>query len=98
MKHEGSNEALYTTLEDAISTVEALGLGEQGRYMAALTFGNVHGVYAPGNVKLRPALLKEIQDASPRSTAPARSRSTSSSTAAPARPTPRSPRPSRTAS
>ena len=30
--------------------------------MAALTFGNVHGVYAPGNVKLRPSLLKEIQD------------------------------------
>jgi fructose-bisphosphate aldolase class II len=62
VQHEGSNEALYTTLEDAISTVEALGFGEQGRYMAALTFGNVHGVYAPGNVKLRPALLKEIQD------------------------------------
>src|SRR5690554_8059756 len=35
------NEHLYTTLEDAIATVEALGLGEQGRYMAALTFGNV---------------------------------------------------------
>jgi fructose-bisphosphate aldolase class II len=56
------NEHLYTTLEDAIATVEALGFGEQGRYMAALTFGNVHGVYAPGNVKLRPELLKEIQD------------------------------------
>jgi fructose-bisphosphate aldolase class II len=62
VQHEGSNEALYTTLDDAISTVEALGLGEQGRYTAALTFGNVHGVYAPGNVKLRPSLLKEIQD------------------------------------
>jgi fructose-bisphosphate aldolase class II len=56
------NESLYTTLDDAIATVEALGLGEQGRYMAALTFGNVHGVYKPGNVKLRPELLKEIQD------------------------------------
>ena len=56
------NEHLYTTLEDAIATVEALGLGENGRYMAALTFGNVHGVYKPGNVKLRPELLKEIQD------------------------------------
>ena len=62
VKHEGSNEALYTTLNDAIAAVEALGLGEQGRYMAALTFGNVHGVYKPGNVKLRPSLLKEIQD------------------------------------
>lgn len=56
------NDQLYTTLEDAIDTVEALGFGEKGRYMAALTFGNVHGVYKPGNVKLRPELLKTIQD------------------------------------
>jgi fructose-bisphosphate aldolase class II len=55
------NEHLYTTLDDAIATVEALGFGEQGRYMAALTFGNVHGVYKPGNVKLKPELLREIQ-------------------------------------
>ena len=55
------NEHLYTTLDDAIATVEALGFGEQGRYMAALTFGNVHGVYKPGNVKLKPELLAEIQ-------------------------------------
>jgi len=56
------NDNLYTTVDDAIATVEALGLGENGRYMAAMTFGNVHGVYKPGNVKLRPELLKEIQD------------------------------------
>lgn len=56
------DEKLYTTLEDAIEMVEALGLGERGRYMAALTFGNVHGVYKPGKVDLRPSLLKEIQD------------------------------------
>jgi len=62
VRHEGSNEALYTTLADAEKAVDALGLGEKGRYMAALTFGNVHGVYKPGNVKLRPELLKEIQD------------------------------------
>jgi fructose-bisphosphate aldolase class II len=55
------NEHLYTTIDDAIATVEALGLGENGRYMAALTFGNVHGVYKPGNVRLRPELLGEIQ-------------------------------------
>ena len=55
------NEKLYTTLEDAVALVEAIGLGEQGRYMAALTFGNVHGVYKPGNVQLRPELLGEIQ-------------------------------------
>lgn len=57
------NDKLYTTVEDGMATVEALGLGEKGRYMAALTFGNVHGVYKPGNVKLRPEILKEIQDA-----------------------------------
>ncbi|MFZ1382771.1 MAG: class II fructose-bisphosphate aldolase, partial [Scrofimicrobium sp.] len=55
------NEKLYTTSEDGIKTVEALGLGENGRYMTALTFGNVHGVYKPGHVKLRPELLGEIQ-------------------------------------
>jgi len=55
------NQHLYTTLDDAIELVTALGLGKDGRYMAALTFGNVHGVYKPGNVKLRPELLGEIQ-------------------------------------
>jgi len=55
------NDNLYTTLDDVIATVEALGLGDQGKYIAALTFGNVHGVYKPGNVKLRPELLGEIQ-------------------------------------
>jgi fructose-bisphosphate aldolase class II len=55
------NANLYTTLDDVIDTIEALGLGDQGRYIAALTFGNVHGVYKPGGVKLRPELLGEIQ-------------------------------------
>ena len=55
------DDSLYTTVADAIKTVEATGLGEKGTYMAALTFGNVHGVYKPGNVHLRPELLKEIQ-------------------------------------
>jgi fructose-bisphosphate aldolase, class II len=57
------NEKLYTTPEDALATAEALGLGERGRYILAATFGNVHGVYKPGHVKLRPIVLKEIQDA-----------------------------------
>ena len=61
VRHEGSNEALYTTFADVDRAVQALGLGEQGRYIAALTFGNVHGVYKPGNVKLRPELLGDIQ-------------------------------------
>ena len=60
--HEGTNDALYTTTGDVTQVVEALGLGENGRWIAALTFGNVHGVYKPGNVKLRPELLGEIQD------------------------------------
>ncbi len=57
------NEQLYTTPEDALATVRALGSGEKGRYLAALTFGNVHGVYKPGNVKLRPEILREAQAA-----------------------------------
>ena len=57
------NEKLYTTPDDALAVAEALGLGERGRYILAATFGNVHGVYKPGHVKLRPAVLKEIQDA-----------------------------------
>ncbi|WP_027019768.1 class II fructose-bisphosphate aldolase [Corynebacterium sputi] len=48
---------LYTTEEDFEKTVDALGLGENGRYLLAATFGNVHGVYKPGNVKLRPEIL-----------------------------------------
>ena len=55
------NEKLYTTPDDGLATAAALGTGEKGRYMTALTFGNVHGVYKPGNVKLRPEILAEIQ-------------------------------------
>jgi fructose-bisphosphate aldolase class II len=57
------NEKLYTTDEDFIKTIEALGSGENGRYMLAATFGNVHGVYKPGNVKLRPTVLRDGQAA-----------------------------------
>jgi fructose-bisphosphate aldolase class II len=56
-------EKLYTTTEDLLRVAEVLGTGEKGRYLLAATFGNVHGVYAPGNVKLRPAVLKEGQEA-----------------------------------
>ena len=57
------DEKLYTTPEDALATARALGVGEKGRYMTALTFGNVHGVYKPGNVKLRPEILQAAQAA-----------------------------------
>jgi fructose-bisphosphate aldolase class II len=56
------NDKLYTTVEDGLATVKALGTGEKGRYLTALTFGNVHGVYKPGGVKLRPEILQQIQD------------------------------------
>jgi fructose-bisphosphate aldolase, class II len=57
------NEKLYSTPADAMAVAEKLGLGERGRYLLAATFGNVHGVYKPGHVTLRPSILKEIQDA-----------------------------------
>src|SRR5215213_10111596 len=57
------DDKLYSTPEDAIATAKALGTGEKGRYLTALTFGNVHGVYKPGNVKLRPEVLKAAQEA-----------------------------------
>jgi len=56
------NEKLYTAAEDYEATVAALGGGEKGRYLLAATFGNVHGVYKPGNVKLRPEVLKQGQE------------------------------------
>ncbi|WP_028659199.1 class II fructose-bisphosphate aldolase [Nocardioides insulae] len=54
------DEKLYSTPEDAIATAEAL--GTEG-YLTALTFGNVHGVYKPGNVRLRPEILQQAQAA-----------------------------------
>jgi fructose-bisphosphate aldolase class II len=57
------NEKLYSTPEDAVATAKALGYGDRGYYMTALTFGNVHGVYKPGNVKLRPEVLRDAQAA-----------------------------------
>jgi fructose-bisphosphate aldolase class II len=55
------NDKLYTTPEDMVEVYETLnGLG---RYMFAATFGNVHGAYKPGAVKLRPEILKQGQDA-----------------------------------
>lgn len=58
-----ASERLYTTPADLLRTADALGTGEHGRYLLAATFGNVHGVYAPGNVELRPEILAEGQAA-----------------------------------
>jgi fructose-bisphosphate aldolase class II len=60
---EAGRGELYTTTEDLMRVADALGTGERGRYLLAATFGNVHGVYAPGNVKLRPSLLRDGQRA-----------------------------------
>ena len=59
-KHDAK---LFSTVEDGLATAEALGLGERGRYLVAATFGNVHGVYKPGNVVLTPKVLDDIQTA-----------------------------------
>jgi fructose-bisphosphate aldolase class II len=57
------NEKLYTSPKDMLRVTEVLGApGERGRYMLAAVFGNVHGVYKPGAVKLRPSILKEGQE------------------------------------
>ncbi len=87
------NDSLYTTVDDAIRTAEALGLGDKGRYLLAASFGNVHGVYKPGNVVLRPELLKELNEGVAAKYGKfyvAPSRSTSCSTAARAPPRRRS--------
>jgi fructose-bisphosphate aldolase class II len=54
---------LYTTTEDLLRVAETLGTGERGRYLLAATFGNVHGLYTPGEVELRPEILREGQAA-----------------------------------
>jgi fructose-bisphosphate aldolase class II len=54
---------LYTTPEDTLEVARRLGAVKGARYFLAATFGNVHGVYKPGHVKLRPSVLKECQEA-----------------------------------
>ena len=59
-KHDAK---LYSTPEDALMTIETLGTDVNARYMVAATFGNVHGVYKPGNVVLQPKILATLQEA-----------------------------------
>jgi fructose-bisphosphate aldolase, class II len=67
-----SRDRLYTTPEDLLRVADVLGTGARGRYLLAATFGNVHGVYAPGQVRLRPQILAEGQQALARMHAGAR--------------------------
>jgi len=55
--------ALYTTPEDTLEVVQRLNPRAGPRYLMAATFGNVHGVYKPGHVTLKPSILKACQDA-----------------------------------
>ena len=54
---------LYTTPEDTLEVARRLNAVQGGRYLLAATFGNVHGVYKPGHVKLKPSILKDCQEA-----------------------------------
>jgi fructose-bisphosphate aldolase class II len=54
------NPKLYTQPEDVLKAYDVL--SPLGHFTVAASFGNVHGVYAPGNVKLRPIILKNSQD------------------------------------
>jgi fructose-bisphosphate aldolase class II len=64
LNREGPKAAkLYTTPEDMVRVYETLSRVKGARFMLAATFGNVHGVYKPGSVVLKPTILKEGQDA-----------------------------------
>ena len=54
---------LYTTPEDTLEVARRLNAAAGARYLLAATFGNVHGVYKPGQVKLKPSILLDCQEA-----------------------------------
>ena len=60
---EGDTEKLYTTPEDLLEAASRMNEVNGARYLVAATFGNVHGVYKPGHVKLKPSILKDGQQA-----------------------------------
>jgi fructose-bisphosphate aldolase class II len=62
VKGEASGK-MYTTPEDMLETARRLNTVKGARYLVAATFGNVHGVYKPGHVKLKPAVLRDGQEA-----------------------------------
>ena len=60
--HDTPSEKRYTTPEDMVEVYRRMSTVD-GCYMFAATFGNVHGSYKPGHVKLRPEILRQGQDA-----------------------------------
>lgn len=62
--HEGVDRSkMYTSPEDMVRVTEKLGPFDRGMYLLAAVFGNVHGVYKPGSVKLEPKILRDGQAA-----------------------------------
>lgn len=60
---EGAAEKLYTTPADMLKAAGRMNEVAGARYLVAATFSNVHGVYKPGHVKLKPSILKDGQQA-----------------------------------
>ena len=60
---EGAAEKLYTTPGDMLEAARRMNAVKGARYLVAATFGNVHGVYKPGHVRLKPSILKDGQHA-----------------------------------
>jgi fructose-bisphosphate aldolase class II len=58
-----ASDKLYTTPEDTLEVARRLNAVKGSRYLLAATFGNVHGVYKPGHVKLKPSILRDCQEA-----------------------------------
>jgi fructose-bisphosphate aldolase class II len=58
-----ASDKLYTTPEDTMEVARRLNVIKGARYLLAATFGNVHGVYKPGHVKLKPQVLRDCQEA-----------------------------------
>jgi fructose-bisphosphate aldolase, class II len=58
-----ASDKLYTTPEDTLEVANRLNGIKDARYLLAATFGNVHGVYKPGHVKLKPSILRDCQEA-----------------------------------
>jgi fructose-bisphosphate aldolase class II len=56
-------DKLYTTPEDMLEVARRLGAIKGARFLLAATFGNVHGVYKPGHVTLKPTILRDGQEA-----------------------------------